>query len=503
MINCNTINRVESDKHSPAYWPTDEWKYSTPEEQGIDSQVLYKLFKKIQQENLNIHSLIIVRNNYVVSENYFWPYNREVLHNTYSCTKSITSMLIGICIEQGYIKNKNQKVLDFFKDKNINNINKYKKAMTIEDLLTMRSGFNWYKAQYWDMRLSKDSIQFMLDQPVKERPGSGFQYNSASIHLLSAIIQQESGMSALSYAQKYLFNPLGIKNVLWAYDSKGINWGDSTLSLKPLDMAKTGCLYLYNGVWEDKQIVPKSWIKHSLKKSVQKPGEEEYYGYLWYMYPFGAYSARGAMGQYIFVVPGLNIVVVFTNETNGDFKLPIELVRDYIIPAAKSSSPIILDNTDVHNKLKTEIDKMNRKPIKKEIPEAPLTAKNFSGREYILEKNPLGINTISFTFKEKTASANYTIYVNNELKSQEFPIGLDNVYRIAEYTYLPVRGLFLAAKGEWESDNTFTVYYEILGRDRVILKCHFTHEKIDIYLKNLMYNYTSEFSGKILDKQRK
>ena len=128
---------------SSTYWPTETWRTSTPEEQGMDSQKLAQMLATIQQQHLSLHSLLIIRNGYLVSETYFEPYRQDTKHELYSCTKSFISTLIGIAIEEGYIDRTDRRIVDLFSERRFANLDAQKEDMTLEDLLTMRSGLDW------------------------------------------------------------------------------------------------------------------------------------------------------------------------------------------------------------------------------------------------------------------------------------------------------------------------------------------------------------------------
>ncbi len=330
----------------PDYWPTQGWRTATPESQGMDSALLLDMLEVIWQNDMKIDSVLVARNGYIVLDAYSYPRDADDFHPIYSCSKSVTSALIGIAIDKGDIKGVHQPVLDFFPGRVAENLDDDKKAMTLENLLTMSSGLecrdNWrYR---WrgleEMKRSPDWVQFMLDLPMAERPGTHFNYCNGATFLLSAILQQKTGMNTLAFAEKHLFEPLGISDFMWPANSQGITVGYSDLHIRPRDMAKIGFLYLNNGLWEDKQIISSRWIKESTRKHVSTKGLMDY-GYQWWTLGSGAYTALGYGGQFIFVVPHKNIVAVFTSGLDRkDIFTPSVLLRSNIIPAVKSDKPL-------------------------------------------------------------------------------------------------------------------------------------------------------------------
>jgi len=320
------------------YWPTDAWRTSLPEEQGMDSRKLAEMLAAIQEEKLNIHSLLIIRNGYLVSESYFGPYQRDTRHELYSVTKSFVATLIGIALDKGYIDETDQRILDFFPDEAFANLDHQKEDMTLEDVLTMRAGLEWEEgdAAFGAIYSSPDWVKFMLDKPMTLPAGSQFNYCSGCSHLLSAILQQTTGMNTGDFAEQTLFKPLGISNVKWDRDETGIPIGGWGLQITPRDMAKLGYLYLQNGQWDGEQIVSSQWVENATQTHTETDSELGY-GYQWWTYPsLAAYTALGLYGQTIFVVPEVDLVIVTTAEMDNHDEI-FQLIEQYILPAVQKS----------------------------------------------------------------------------------------------------------------------------------------------------------------------
>jgi CubicO group peptidase (beta-lactamase class C family) len=313
----------------------------------MDSELLVGMFDYIEREKANVHSVLIVRNGYTVLEAYYPPYGPNIRHGTASCGKSFTGALVGIAIREGYMEGVDQKVADFFPDHSDLQNDPLKQAMTVEHLLTMTSGLDWPEsaASYSSSRnimnqmmRSGDWVRFVLDRPMVAAPGTTFNYSSGASHLLSAIIQEATGMRTFSFARTYLFEPLGISRVHWPSDPHGIAFGAGGLWLTPRDMAKLGQLYLEGGVWGGKQIVPAEWVEASVAQQVSAHGAASYYGYQWWVRGSGTFAAHGYRGKRIFVIPDLEMVVVFTADLSGN--TPSVILSNFIIPAARSPEPL-------------------------------------------------------------------------------------------------------------------------------------------------------------------
>jgi CubicO group peptidase (beta-lactamase class C family) len=294
---------------------------------------------------------LVVRNGYMVADATIFPFEPGSRHIIYSCTKSVVSALVGIAIEEGYIEGVDQPVLDFFPERAVTNLDADKQAMTLEDVLTMSTGLECRDSYLYrwrglrEMQQSDDWVQFMLDLPMAEEPGTRFEYCNGASFLLSAVIQETTGMNALAFANEHLFGPLGIIDVEWSSSPQGITIGWSDLHLTPHDMAKIGYLYLNEGLWDGEQVVPADWVKASTREHIPARTLQDGYGYQWWVDDAalggGIYMALGYSGQYIVVVPDKDMVVVFvSNLEERDFYVPQELLNDFIIPAAKSSTPL-------------------------------------------------------------------------------------------------------------------------------------------------------------------
>ncbi|MHA2203465.1 MAG: serine hydrolase domain-containing protein [Candidatus Hodarchaeales archaeon] len=359
------------------YFPTNGWRVSTPEAQGIDSTNLDKMYPTIIKNDVGIDSILIIKNGYLVYEKYFDYYNYTNIHHMFSVTKTISGILAGIANTTGFITNLDQPVLEIFANRTFANVDARKQALTIRHLLKMQSGIQWNSeivpyfsgqvdkhdydllsnhtddisnwplswpfnpgVNWHQMILSSDWVQFVLDQPMVAYPGTSFYYSSGDSHLLSAIIQKKTGMNTEDFARQYLFDPLNITEYVWWKDSMGKTMGAFGLWLQPIDMAKIGYLYLNNGTWNGTPIVPKEWIEIStVGDNVTKE-----YGYQWRIKPSeDYYYAQGLGGQYILVMPDKSLVIVITaSEFNQEFG-PMNIVLGFVLNSLITDELTITD----------------------------------------------------------------------------------------------------------------------------------------------------------------
>jgi CubicO group peptidase (beta-lactamase class C family) len=264
-----------------------------------------------------------------------------MLHYCWSATKSITSALIGIAIDQGKINSLNEQLLSFFPEyDDIANIDGRKESITFENVLTMSAGFDWdVETSTLKMIQSRDWIKYVLDLPMSDVPGTKYVYNNGGSHLLSGIITNQTGQSAEEFAEENLFSKIGVTKWEWKTDPNGLTNTDGMyggLYLHPVNMAMFGYLCLKNGVLNGEQVISEDWVKISTSKHIERndPNNGEfigYYGYQWLFFKDGnTYFAAGKAGQFIFVMPGLNMVVVMTAENFEDVVPGFDILNNIV-----------------------------------------------------------------------------------------------------------------------------------------------------------------------------
>ena len=351
-------------RNGETYWPTFEWNEVTPESQGLDSNSISSMFDYIEAGSQDVHSVIIVRNGYLLTEEYLYDsqlrdtktyFGGSTLHDQYSVTKSLTALLIGIAIDKGYLSDINQTLYEFFAD--IWNPSftdsELKKNITIEQVLTMNAGFiGMFNFAYpGDSTGSSDCVEWALDDlPLVFTPGEsgGFEYSNDGPNLLSGIISNVTGQSLADFAQEHLFDCMGITEEDWNWweDSNGVTFGGYGFACSPQVQAKLGILCLNEGNWNGTQLIPSDWVREAT--SFKTPGRWVYspttnyfnYGYLFYTNDsintggdtHMGYHASGQYGQVIFIVPEYNLVAAFTGSLSGAYYYYYrDLIQNYIL----------------------------------------------------------------------------------------------------------------------------------------------------------------------------
>lgn len=443
-------------------WPTKSWQTSSPEEQGMDSASLARLIEAVGTYKQD--SLTIIRNGKIIADAYYAPYVPGVSHDLRSVTKSIVSTLTAILLKNGNLDSVDHSVVDLFSDRQIQNIDARKKAMTVQSLLDMTSGIEWVEKLYtpgetvMKMYDSADRTAFVLNQPMVDAPGSSFYYDSGNPYLLSALITKMTGQSAFEYAKHELFEPLGIKSAKWGQvDAQGITDGEAGLSLSPHDMARIGYLYLHSGLWEGKQIIPSSWVERA-KSGPVTATFGYHYGNLWWSYPEkGAYMARGRHSQLILIIPKFDIVVAMTGFLNDTEFYSASSLIDDISSAVKSDKPLP-DNPIAQALLANAIHRAaEEKPYA--IGSTPELAKEISGKVYSFVDNRLRVKSFSLNFYDSDSSWVITTYGDKGSNRFTGLVGLDGFYRRSPPAIYGMN----AARGRWTGERTFVMERRILG----------------------------------------
>jgi CubicO group peptidase (beta-lactamase class C family) len=451
------------------YWPTQGWLTSTPEEQGLDSAKLAEGLRQIQQKNIPIHSMLIIRNGRVVLDATFYPYDGKSLHSVASVTKSLTSTLIGIAIDQGKLR-LTDKLVSFFPDTAIANLDERKNDITIRDLVSMSSGLDCIyepnEPTVYAMETSPNWVQFGLDLPMAYDPGTHWVYCGVGFHLLSAILEKATGMTALEYARQNLFEPLGIKDVIWPTDPQGVNMGAGNTRLLPADMAKIGFLYLHGGVWDGKQIISRSWVDDSIKEHFSVPGGDRY-GYGWWSSVDDtgmSFFAQGSGGQRIVVNPGYNSIVI---TTGGGFTY--DDINPYILAAFLDPKNPLPANPMGVAELQRVVSILTLPPSPQPAPALPDIATAISGKTFRMDPNPVGIGSVSLDFNT-TSQASFQITFTDGIQSPLGAVGLDGIYRLtpgmnmdrASHPFVDFQDLSVGMRGHWADAQTLVLEYDTI-----------------------------------------
>lgn len=295
----------------------------------------------------SLTSLLIQQNGQLQTEHYFNGMQEGESTNIKSASKSIISLLVGIAVDKGFIEDVRQPIKPYFPDYFAANPDSVKENIIIKDLLTMRAGLETTSFHnYGGWVISDDWITFALNQPLEKQPGTDMIYSTGTSHLLSAILTKAAGISTKAFAEKFLFGPMDITVGGWDRGPQGYYMGGNNLALTPADMLKIGQMVLDGGVYQGERIVSANWLKQSFQTYTRSNYNPYDYGYMWWKKPVAGYQvhfAWGFGGQYIFIIPSLDAVIVITGalqqaDQSRRYKEPVfRLLQNNIIPILNNS----------------------------------------------------------------------------------------------------------------------------------------------------------------------
>lgn len=344
--------------YAPPATVSDGWATDHLAGHGIETAPLQALVQGVRDGTYtNIHAILLARHGQLLLEEYFagmgvstmyTRYGRDTLHELASVTKSVNATLVGIGLCDGWIRALDEPVATFFPEFPEAAADPAKQRITLRHLLTMTAGLRWDESSYpyGDPRNSHSAlddapqpIRWVLQQPLVAPPGRAFVYNSGLSITLGGVVARLTGESTDAYASQRLFAPLGITVFEWRRYADGTVQAGGGLSLRPRDMAKLGQLYLDRGTWAGRRVVCEEWIEAATRQQVE--GVD--YGYQWWLTQFDAggrsvraFYASGRGGQFVFVLPDLSLVAVFTGgNTDEKYLQPFDMMERYVLPAVR------------------------------------------------------------------------------------------------------------------------------------------------------------------------
>jgi CubicO group peptidase (beta-lactamase class C family) len=258
--------------------------------------------------------------------NYYHPnwhpfYQGRDVHTLQSVTKSIASTVVGIAIARGAPGALDRPFLEYLRDRDLSRVDPRLKRATVFDLLTMRSGIEWHEGDRplddtnttVQLEKSRDWIAFTLSQPMDADPGTKWAYNSGGSHLMSAIVRSVTGRHIDEYAKEVLFDPIGVRDFHWKKTPTGHPDCEGGLYLSAPDLARIGYLYLHDGMWTGRRVLPDGWVRNATARHVKSVGPNWDYGFQWWLTTrngVDVWAGRGFGGQFLIVLPSRGIVAV-------------------------------------------------------------------------------------------------------------------------------------------------------------------------------------------------
>jgi CubicO group peptidase (beta-lactamase class C family) len=451
----------------------DGFSRALPEARGVSSRSILAFLDEVRAADVELHSFMLYRHGSVIAEGWWDPYRADRKHMMHSVTKSVTVCAVGLAMAEGRF-GLADKVVSFFPEELPSQIDPKLAAMTVEDLLTMRTGHAAEVSGSVWRPIKTSWVAEFFRIPVVDQPGTKFLYTSAATYMLSAIISKTTGLPTRDYLQPRLFMPLAIEDYDWPLDPHGISPGANGFSCRTADLLKLGVLYLHNGEWHGKQVLPREWVAQ-----VQAPHVKDKYGYQWWLAP-GSYSARGLFGQFSIVYPKDDAVLAITAAIPSGSNFLGRFVFKHF-PAEFAASALPADAA-TDRELAARTRSLTLLPPVKPTT-SPIAAK-VSGRPFAIDANEDQVQSVRFDF----ARGRCRFTLTDDRGTHTVDAGLDK--RIEGNTSMTggklhheyeLDSMRVVASGEWRDPQTFVmtwIFVESVFRDTVV--CRFDGDKVTI-----------------------
>jgi CubicO group peptidase (beta-lactamase class C family) len=454
-------------------------KRTSPEAEGIPSSAVLDFIRAVEQHTHPLDAVqgfMLLRHGNVAAEGWWQPYGPETPHSLFSLSKSFTSTGIGLAVSEGRLT-VDDPVLKFFPDDAPSKPGKNLKAMRVRHLLSMNTGHKEDTTMHVFRGEEENWPRAFLSLPVECKPGTWFVYNTAATYMLSAIITQLTGESLLEYLRPRLFEPLGIEGPTWETDPRGINIGGSGLHIKTEDIARFGQMYLQQGMWQGKRIVPEKWIAEATKATSDNsntqtnPDWKVGYGYQFWRCRHNAYRADGAFGQYCIVMPEQEVVLAMISGVR-DMQVVLDKVWKHLLPAMQPRA--LPADLQAHDELCEELAVLSL-PLPNGRPSSP-RAKQWSGKTYRLESNDLKLESVAIKFGDKRSRLVVCVEGREHAVQVGYATWLKGTTDVRGHDNEPI-----AACGAWTAENAYEVrlcFYE--GEYCPVFRFHYKRGQLQL-----------------------
>jgi len=381
--------------------PETTLERSTPEAEGVAPEGIEAFLDGVAESELEVHSFMLLRHGKVVAEGWWEPYGPELRHLLYSASKSITSLGVGMAVDEGKLT-LDDRVVSFFPEYVTDSVSPAMREMTVRDLLTMSTGQERDPAST-AMRGDEPWVRVFLHAPPVSEPGTVFMYNNLASFMLSAIVQEATGEQLFDYLQPRLFEPLAIENITWDYNAQGITLGMIGARLKTEDLAKLGQLLLQKGQWKGEQLVSAAYVDdaasfHITNNNAGVPEDEVDdgemgYGYQFWLGHYNSFRMDGLGGQLVIVLPDHDAVVVLTSNVSNS-QDEMDLVWAHLVPAFREAP--LEDDPAARARLEGKLASL-AVPSASDSGDHTFVGTAVAGRRFVLEENPRAIESMTFT----------------------------------------------------------------------------------------------------------
>lgn len=368
-----------------------------PSASGVDADAVVAFLDEVEAAGLEFHSLMLHRRGHVVAEAWRWPYGADRPRIMHSLAKSLTACAVGLALEDGCFA-LDDKVVSFFPEALPATVDHKLGAMTLEDLLTMRTGHaSEVGGSLW-RTIDTSWIDEFFKIPVVHQPGTTFVYSSAASYMLAAIVWRTTGQTLHQYLRPRLLEPMGVRGETWDIGPDGFNPGGNGFTARTADILKLGILHAQGGVWEGRRLLPKAWIDASTRAHA----DNGHYGYHWVTYDNGAFAAVGMFVQLVMVFPQQRAALALTGAIDGSEKILPVIFRHFpqAFGAARS------DRSDADARLATRLEAI---PVRRALGSEPASSGwRLPATRFEIAPNSLGVTEAAIELTAETCALHLT-----------------------------------------------------------------------------------------------
>lgn len=469
-----------------------EFDIVTPESQGIASKQIIGFLRRLEEVEIPMHSMILMRHGKIVAETYYRPYSRNELHRMFSVTKSMVSLAIGLLCEEGKLSLEDR-IVSYFPEKlPKEGVHPYIAQITIRDMLRMATAHG--KTTYKQLETEDWVSTFFLVTP-SHLPGTVFSYDTSATHTLAALVEKLSGKELLAYLREKVLDEIGFSSDAYCIkDPMGVSMGGSGMMASSYDMLRVMYLISQGGKWQGKQLLPEWYLKEATKKQIDTfakgPTFEEMqgYGYQFWCTENGGYVCYGMGGQLMLVLPEKDMILITTADTQSR-QGGVQLIYDAFWQEIYKniSDQALSEDPDACQMLREEWG--IRELIVPFGEKESIWSKKVHGVVYQMDQNQRGFDEISIQFFEEEGRL---VYRSKKGESQiSFGLGKNRIGTIESYHYR------VAASGVWRSEDTFLIRISILDQciGTIFIQLVFSEDKVTTFMKKYEENEFGEFDG--------
>ena len=461
-----------------------------PEDAGISSDRLIRFAKRLERNNIPMHSIIVMRHGKICMESYYAPYTKDTLHRMFSVTKSFVSLAIGLLADEGRIS-LDDHIVDYFPEKlPENGAHPYMQMLTIRQMLTMRT---CHDKNAYKIGGSPDWVKSFFTVTPDHVPGTNFSYDTASTHTLCALVEKLTGMGLLDYMRKKFLDELEFSKeafLLKSPDGK-VSMGGSGMCATPRDILKVMYVVSQNGVYNGRQLLPEDYLKEATVKQSDPYGksgtweEMHGYGYQFWMTTHNGYAFYGMGGQLAVYYPDKDVILVTTADTQGR-QGGVQCIYDTFYEEVYDYIDTCSDDGDYEKFIEFE----NSRQLLVEPGEYDSSLINkVNGQEYVFDTNPCGVTDIRIEFSGDEGTFFYT----NSTGKHELHFGLGkNVFQ-----NFPDYNFKCGASAAFRADNNLLIKVQIIDSavGNMYISLSFVADYVTVMMRRIEESYFNEYNG--------